>query len=56
LRITGEIAGLGAVIEEHVVAARRGGIVMVVIQVAPGSADRAVTESVARTAHEKVRG
>jgi hypothetical protein len=56
LRITGEIAGLGAVIEEHVVAARHGDIVMMVIQVAQGSADRAVTESVARTAYEKVRG
>jgi hypothetical protein len=56
LRITAEIAGLGAVMEEHAVAARHGDVVMVVIQVAPGPADRAVTESVARRAYEKVRG
>jgi hypothetical protein len=56
VRITAEIAGLGAGIEEHVVAARRGDIVMTVIHIEPGSADRAATESVARRAYEKVRG
>jgi hypothetical protein len=56
LRITAKMAGLGPAFEEHVVAARYGGIVMTVLQIAAGSADRAVTESVAQRAYEKVRG
>jgi hypothetical protein len=56
VRITADVAGLGAVIEEHVVAARHDDIVMTVIHIAPGSVDRALTESVARRAYEKARG
>jgi hypothetical protein len=56
LRITAELAGLGTGFEEHVVAVRHGDIVMTVVQIAPGAADRAVTESVAHRAYEKLRG
>jgi hypothetical protein len=53
LRFTAEVAGL-AELEEHLVAVRDGHTILVIGHIAPGSPDRAVTESVARAAYEKV--
>jgi hypothetical protein len=52
LRLTAQLAGL-AELEEHAVTVRHGTI-LIVTHVASGSADRAVTESIAHAAYEKV--
>ncbi|MGQ0779165.1 MAG: hypothetical protein ACT4NY_32920 [Pseudonocardiales bacterium] len=54
LRLTAQVSGLGVMLEEHVVAVRHADMVLVVSHAAPGSADRAVTETVTHAAYEKV--
>jgi hypothetical protein len=54
LRLTAQFAGLPAAIEEHVVTVRRGGTILIVSHVAPGSVDRVITESITHAAFEKV--
>jgi hypothetical protein len=53
LRLTAQVAGLPVAIEEHVVAVRHGRTILIVTHAAPGSTDRAVTESITRAAYEK---
>jgi hypothetical protein len=54
LRFIAQLAGTAVKLEEHMVAVRHGGTLLLVTHIAAGSVDRAVTESISRTAYEKV--